>query len=139
MAILKNSFSAFIVFLLVILSLYNLSLAQTTKTNPKVQPVEITVKDAEIRSFMHTIGNLVRQQWNAVPLRDRTNLIATVRVHLLPDGTIKNFVLEESSGSPAYDSSVLSAVSKVKSFPKPPNADLQDLLLKFNYNEMVKR
>ncbi|WP_143145470.1 energy transducer TonB [Desulfovibrio litoralis] len=88
---------------------------------------------------MHTIGNLVRQQWNAVPLRDRTNLIATVRVHLLPDGTIKNFVLEESSGSPAYDSSVLSAVSKVKSFPKPPNADLQDLLLKFNYNEMVKR
>ncbi|SHN50409.1 energy transducer TonB [Desulfovibrio litoralis] len=139
MAILKNSFSAFIIFLLVILSLYNLSLAQTTKTKGKVQPVEITVKDAEIISFMHTIGNLVRQQWTSVPRSEIANLVATVRVSLLPDGTIKNFVLEESSGSPAYDSSVLSAVSKVKSFPKPPNPDLQVLLLKFNYNEMTKR
>ncbi|SHN50389.1 energy transducer TonB [Desulfovibrio litoralis] len=90
-------------------------------------------------AYTGIVMGLVRQQWTVVPRSDRTNLIATVRVRLLPDGTVENFALEESSGSPTYDSSVLSAVSKVTSFPKPPNADLQDLLLKFNYNEMVKR
>lgn len=90
-------------------------------------------------TYTGLVMGIVRQQWTSVPRSDRTNLIASVRVRLSADGSIEQVNLERSSGNPAYDASVLSALSKVGSLPKPPNPGLQDLLLNFNYNEMMGR
>lgn len=90
-------------------------------------------------TYTGLVMGIVRQQWTSVPRSDRTNLMASVRVRLSIDGSIEQATLERSSGNPAYDASVLSALSKVGTLPKPPNPGLQDLLLNFNYNEMMGR
>jgi colicin import membrane protein len=64
----------------------------------------------------------VRQNWippqNFDPRRD--SLITIVSLVLLPDGRIQNSFIEQPSGSPYFDQSVMRAILKSDPFPPPP-------------------
>lgn len=67
------------------------------------------------------------------------DISCTIRIRLLPDGSIASVQIIESSGNPAYDEMSTNAVYKSAPFPMPPDqelyAQLRDIVLSFKNGE----
>ncbi|MEW6440314.1 MAG: cell envelope integrity protein TolA [bacterium] len=73
-------------------------------------------------SYYDEVESRVRQNW--IPPQNfdpnRESLMTVVSLALLPDGRIQSSFIEQSSGSPYFDQSVMRAILKSDPFPPPP-------------------
>ncbi len=68
------------------------------------------------------------------------NIICTLRIKLLPDGSIASVSIVETSGNPAYDEMSAAAVYKSAPFPMPQDTELynklRDIVLSFRNGDL---
>lgn len=73
-------------------------------------------------AYYDEVERRVRQNW--LPPQDfdprRESLMTVVSLVLLPDGRIQSSFVEQPSGSPYFDQSVMRAILKSDPFPPPP-------------------
>ncbi len=73
-------------------------------------------------AYYDEVERRVRQNWippqNFDPRRE--SLMTVVSLVLLPDGRVQSSYIEQSSGSPYFDQSVMRAILKSDPFPPPP-------------------
>lgn len=73
-------------------------------------------------AYYDEVERRVRQNWippqNFDPRRE--SLMTVVSLVLLPDGRVQSSYIEQSSGSPYFDQSVMRAIIKSDPFPPPP-------------------
>lgn len=73
-------------------------------------------------AYYDEVEKRVRQNWippqNFDPRRE--SLMTVVSLVLLPDGRVQSSYIEQSSGSPYFDQSVMRAIMKSDPFPPPP-------------------
>ncbi len=81
-------------------------------------------KEVQIRAtYDQAIYGQVYDQWK-VPLTARDDMLIGVRLHLLPNGELKDVHIFQSSGDPVVDRSVERAVRKVKRFNVPDDSTI---------------
>lgn len=73
---------------------------------------------AEIGRFQDMIRNKIRRNI-VMPPDVSPNAEAVFKVTLLPDGTVRDAVLQQSSGNPAYDEATERAIFKTHRLPLP--------------------
>src|SRR5579885_3492829 len=72
----------------------------------------------EFLAYRQQVISTIKSQWTNVI--NRPGLVARVRFGIARDGTVSDVRLEQSSGNPAYDSSVVRAVEHANPLPPPP-------------------
>lgn len=72
----------------------------------------------EFLAYRQQVINTIKSQWTNVI--NRPGLVARVRFGIARDGTVSDVRLEQGSGNPAYDSSVVRAVEHANPLPPPP-------------------
>lgn len=74
----------------------------------------------QVASYQQAIQQAITNRW-LIPAtaRDKDDLVARVRVHLLPGGEVVDVALVSSSGDRAFDESVQSAIRSVGTLPVP--------------------
>ncbi len=72
----------------------------------------------EFLAYRQQVISTIKSQWTNVI--NRPGLVARVRFAPARDGTVSDVRLEQSSGNPAYDSSVVRAVEHANPLPPPP-------------------
>jgi TonB family protein len=90
----------------------------------------------EFLAYRQQVINTVKAQWTNVILRP--GLVAAVRFGIAPDGTVSDVRLEQGSGNPAYDASVLRAVQVVRELPPPPARyvnEFREFVIEFHSEE----
>ncbi|WP_307831440.1 energy transducer TonB [Nitratidesulfovibrio oxamicus] len=87
--------------------------------------------------FTRQVMAIVCCHWEFPALANRENLMVQVRVKVAPNGQIRDFSVEQSSGRADFDASALRALGKTGMLPPPPSPENQDLLLTFNLQEMI--
>ncbi len=88
----------------------------------EVQAAEQASADEEAAmSYMGVIQQSVASNWSRPPMA-RNGMQVSLRIELIPDGTVINVNVVKSSGFDAFDRSAVAAVKKAEQFP-----ELQDL------------
>ncbi len=72
----------------------------------------------EFLAYRQQVISTIKSQWTNVI--NRPGLVARVRLAPAGHGTVSDVRLEQSSGNPAYDSSVVRAVEHANPLPPPP-------------------
>jgi len=79
-------------------------------------------KEIEYSAYYDQVERAVRENW--IPPQDRNfeeeSAITVVSLTLLPDGRVLKSYIEETSGDPQFDQSVMRAILKSTPFPPPP-------------------
>jgi TonB family protein len=85
-------------------------------------PWEEKQKEIEYSAYYDQVERAVRENW--IPPQnmnfDEESAIAVVSLTLLPDGRVVKSYIEETSGDPQFDQSVMRAILKSTPFPPPP-------------------
>lgn len=95
-------------------------------------------KEIEYSAYYDQVERAVRENW--IPPQDmdfdEETAMTVVSITLLPDGRVLKSTIEESSGDPQFDQSVMRAILKSTPFPPPPIGGLKqqnfDLGLRFH-------
>lgn len=82
-----------------------------------------TVVSREFLLYLNSLENHIRSGWRWLASTER--LVARIEISILPDGTISNASVANSSGNSVFDDSALRAVYKSSPVPTPP-ADLYE-------------
>ncbi|MEE4661688.1 MAG: cell envelope integrity protein TolA [Halieaceae bacterium] len=81
------------------------------------------VSDAQrTASYTALIARAVQDNWSRPPSA-RNGMEAELLIQLIPSGKVVNVSLVRSSGSPAFDSSAVSAVERAAAFPELQNME----------------
>ncbi len=79
-------------------------------------------KEIQYRAYYDQVERAVRENW--IPPQnldlETSSLMTVVSLTLLPDGRVLKSFIEESSGDPRFDQSVMRAILKSTPFPPPP-------------------
>lgn len=79
-------------------------------------------KEIEYKAYYDQVERAVRENW--IPPQDmnfeEAPAMTVVSLTLLPDGRVLKSYIEESSGNPQFDQSVMRAILKSTPFPPPP-------------------
>jgi len=85
-------------------------------------PWEEKRKELEYSAYYDQVERAVRENW--IPPQDMNfeapSAITVVSLTLLPDGRVLKSYIEETSGDPKFDQSVMRAILKSTPFPPPP-------------------
>ena len=85
-------------------------------------PWEEKKKEIEYSAYYDQVERAVRENW--IPPQDMNSeeesAMTVVSLTLLPDGRVLKSYIEESSGDPQFDQSVMRAILKSTPFPPPP-------------------
>jgi len=85
-------------------------------------PWEEKQKELEYSAYYDQVERAVRENW--IPPQDMNfeapSAITVVSLTLLPDGRVLKSYIEETSGDPKFDQSVMRAILKSTPFPPPP-------------------
>ena len=85
-------------------------------------PWEEKQKEIEYSAYYDQVERAVRENW--IPPQnmnfEEEPAIAVVSLTLLPDGRVLKSYIEETSGDPKFDQSVMRAILKSTPFPPPP-------------------
>jgi len=105
-------------------------------------PWEEKQKEIEYSAYYDQVERAVRENW--IPPQnmnfDEESAIAVVSLTLLPDGRVLKSYIEETSGDPQFDQSVMRAILKSTPFPPPPIGLKQqsfDLGLRFHSTQQT--
>ncbi len=79
-------------------------------------------EQGEVARFMRLIKERVEQDWYRPP--EASKLVVYLEISLFPNGEVADVKIVESSGSPPFDRSALSAVQQRHRFPVPENKDI---------------
>jgi TolA protein len=82
------------------------------------------IRSLEYVAYLQRVRNAVQERWASAI--SRPGLVAAVRFHIAPDGTVSDVRLEQSSGNAVYDQTALAAVQRVGKLPPPPPAYVND-------------
>jgi TonB family protein len=79
-------------------------------------------KEIEYSAYYDQVERAVRGNWIEPPHMDFENesAMTVVSLTLLPDGRVLKSYIEETSGDPLFDQSVMKAILKSTPFPPPP-------------------
>jgi colicin import membrane protein len=79
-------------------------------------------KEIEYSAYYDQVERAVRANWIPPQHMDfqRQTAMTVVSITLLPDGRVLKSTVEESSGDPQFDQSVMRAILKSTPFPPPP-------------------
>ena len=79
-------------------------------------------KEIQYHSYYNKVEQRVRRNW--IPPqsleRSKENVMTIVAITLLPDGRLLKSVIEQTSGDPIFDQSVMRAILKSNPFSPPP-------------------
>ncbi len=91
-------------------------------TGKSSSPWEEKQKEIEYSAYYDQVERAVRENW--IPPQDRNleldSAMTVVSLTLLPDGRVLKSYIEETSGDPQFDQSVIRAILKSTPFPPPP-------------------
>lgn len=93
-------------------------------------------KEMEYRRYYDLVDQRVYENWIPPPNTDLNNqdLMTVVAITMLPDGRILKSFIEESSGNPLFDQTVMRAILKSNPLPPPPiGLDQQSYELGLNF------
>lgn len=76
----------------------------------------------EHQSYLGTIKNSVKSQWNLPGWMANANLSARVRLYLDSNGNVVKKMISKSSGNEEYDTRALGAVEAASPLPAPPSS-----------------
>lgn len=106
-------------------------------TGRSSSPWEEKQKEIEYSAYYDQVERAVRENW--IPPQDmnfeEASAMTVVSLTLLPDGRVLKSYIEETSGDPKFDQSVMRAILKSTPFPPPPIGMKQqrfDLGLRFH-------
>jgi colicin import membrane protein len=93
-------------------------------------------KEMQYNSYLDQVYQIVRGNWNNPPDFDMNNksIMTVVSITILADGKITDTNIEQSSGDPLFDQSVMRAILKSDPLPPPPigiDQQTYDLGLRF--------
>jgi colicin import membrane protein len=79
-------------------------------------------KEIEYSAYYDQVERAVRSNWIPPQHMDfqRQTAMTVVSITLLPDGRVLKSIVEQSSGDPQFDQSVMRAILKSTPFPPPP-------------------
>jgi TonB family protein len=79
-------------------------------------------KEIEYSAYYDQVERAVRENWIPPQSMDfeKESAMTVVSLTLLPDGRVLKSYIEESSGDPQFDQSVMRAILKSTPFPPPP-------------------
>ncbi|XPV77339.1 MAG: TonB family protein [Desulfovibrio sp.] len=86
--------------------------------------------------YASIVEKVVKKQWRYPVFGTQQNLLAVVLISINKDGVVTNSVIETSSGSADFDSSVLRAVRETEALPPPPDKRVDQIRITFNLNEL---
>jgi len=106
-------------------------------SGPQVTGWEGKQKALRYSAYYDQVEQRVRENWIPPQSLDSTgqDVITVVSITLLPDGRVLRSLIEESSGDPIFDQSVMRAIMKSSPLPAPPiglNQKKYDLGLRFH-------
>ena len=85
-------------------------------------PWEEKQKEIEYSAYYDQVERAVRENW--IPPQhmnfEEASAMTVVSLTLLPDGRVLKSYIEETSGDPQFDQSVMRAILKSTPFPPPP-------------------
>ena len=93
-------------------------------------------RQMEYRKYYDLVDQRVYENWIPPPGMDlsKQDLMTVVALTMLPDGRILKSYIEESSGNPLFDQSVMRAILKSNPLPPPPiGLDQQSYELGLNF------
>jgi colicin import membrane protein len=97
-------------------------------------------RSSSTRGTESLYGNLIRERirtnWRFPDLGADEDLQATVRIQINEQGQVLDHSLEQSSGNPQFDNSVLRAVARTGNLQAPPNPDLQTIRIEFHLQDL---
>lgn len=97
--------------------------------------------DAQVTSYQQAIRQAITNRW-IIPAtaRRKDDLVARVRVHVLPGGEVLDVALVSSSGDSAFDESVRSAIRSVGTLPVPSGELFHEhfRVMTFEFNPRMK-
>ena len=96
--------------------------------------------DKQVASHMQAIQRAIINRW-VIPAtaRLKDDLVAQVRVHVLPGGEVLDVALVKSSGDAAFDESVKSAIHSVGTLPVPSGELFHEFrVMRFEFNPRMK-
>ena len=95
---------------------------QPTSRARSSSPWEEKQKEIEYSAYYDQVERAVRENW--IPPQDMNfeaaSATTVVSLTLLPDGRVLKSYIEETSGDPKFDQSVMRAILKSTPFPPPP-------------------
>jgi TonB family protein len=92
------------------------------KASEKPSGWEERQKEIQYRSYYDQVERAVRENWIPPQSMDfeEDSAMTVVSLTLLPDGRVLKSYIEEPSGDPLFDQSVMRAILKSTPFPPPP-------------------
>ncbi|MBV8586191.1 MAG: TonB C-terminal domain-containing protein, partial [Verrucomicrobia bacterium] len=90
-----------------------------------------------IGAYAEIIKNRFVAAWNQPhgEIPAGSNLVATVRLRIQPDGTVTEFEIVEGSGNSVVDESVREAGRKILKLPPPPGGTAFSPVLRFELGD----
>ena len=79
-------------------------------------------REIQYQTYLDQVYQIVRGNWNPPPDFDmnKKEVMTVASISILPDGGISNTYIEQSSGDPLFDQSVMRAIFKSNPLPPPP-------------------
>lgn len=81
--------------------------------------------------YLQMLQDRIEESWRAYVPAEEAGVLGEVRIQIAGDGRIKEFVFVKGSGKSHVDSSIVSALTKVKLPPPPPSIADRPLVLRF--------
>jgi colicin import membrane protein len=89
-----------------------------------------------VQVYGRIVEQIVKANWRYPQFSMSSDLQATVRLSLAPDGRITDYDLARASGRPDFDASALKAVAETEQLPAPPGKDIDTLEITFNLQDL---
>ncbi|MDQ7832532.1 MAG: energy transducer TonB [Desulfovibrionaceae bacterium] len=93
---------------------------------------------ATLQVYAHIVTMIIKKNWRFSSKDAGGKQGAVVELHIGKDGRILKYVLVQSSGMPAYDTSVLNAVKAAEALPPPPLPSLSVLNVNFSPSDVAR-
>jgi TonB family protein len=93
--------------------------------------------ESKLAYYAEVIKNRFQAAWNQPrgEIAAGTQLVATVRLRIQPDGTVTEFTLIEGSGNSVVDESVREAGRKITHLPPPPSGTAFNPVMRFELGD----
>jgi len=93
--------------------------------------------DSTLSYYAEVIKNRFQAAWNQPhgEIAPGTELVATVKLKIQPDGTVTEFTLVDGSGNPVVDDSVREAGRKITKLPPPPDGSTFSPVVRFELGD----
>jgi TonB family protein len=93
--------------------------------------------ESKLAYYAEVIKNRFQAAWNQPrgEIAAGTQLVATVRLRIQPDGTLTEFTLIEGSGNSVVDESVREAGRKISHLPPPPGGNAFNPVVRFELGD----